>query len=306
VFSAIQFLPFNTSSGGLFLLPFDIPREFIAQGALKLGFIDQRWSIYLLHHNYFRLAEYGILMTVVYLTAQFGIKILGLVPLKKTMATLGNNYFLFLEAIVGGAFVMGLFFYQKVGGANIWEFFMSASPVLAIIVSLNIALYLSKSRVVVYAAMLFIIVFAMPRWVDSAGRYLQTDYLSGFHGISNSELASYDYIEENTPKEANILFTDGRKAYPASSLVSILTQRNLFLSGTGVSQITTPQIARRIADVAVINISLDAKKVNAILKKDKIDYLYVYSSFVLPVATESSSLKKIFSNNSGTIFKINN
>ena len=63
ILSLIQFLPFNASSGGLSFLPVEVPREFIAQKALNLGFIDQRWTIYMTHHNYLRLLEYGILMT---------------------------------------------------------------------------------------------------------------------------------------------------------------------------------------------------------------------------------------------------
>jgi hypothetical protein len=305
IFSAIQFLPFNTSSGGLVFLPFEIPREFIAQKALALGFIDQRWTIYLAHHNYFRLAEYGILMTMAYLTAQFGIKLLGLSPLKKTRRVLGSNFYLFLVAIVIFSFILGLFFYQKVGGANIWEFFMAASPVLAIMVSLNIALYLPKSRLFTYLIIFAIIGFSIPRWIDSVNNYFQIDYLSGFHGISNSELASYAYLKANTAKDANILFVDSSNIYPASSLVSIFTERNLFLSGTGVSQITTPQIAKRIKDVKTIKTSLNAQKVEDILKRDNINYIYVYNPVVLPVATVSPSLKIVFSNSSGRIFRVN-
>jgi hypothetical protein len=305
IFSLIQFLPFNSSSGGLFFLPFDIPREFIAQKALNLSYIDQRWTIYLQHNNYIRLIEYGILMTAAYLFVQFGIKLIGLFPFKKTMAVLGNNFYIFLYSSVIFSFILGLFFYQRVGGANIWEFFLASSPILAIMVSLNVALYLPKSKLITVLIILMIFIFAMPRWVDSINKYFRIDYLSGFHGISNIEMSSYSYLKNNSLENANILFVEKNNAYQGSSLVSIFTKRNLFLSGIGVSQVVTPQIANRIKDVKIIKTSIDNREVDRILKKDNINYIYVYKSFVLPVSSVSSSLKQVFSNETAEIFKVN-
>ena len=305
VLSLIQFLPFNLSSGGLFLLPVEIPRQFIAQSHFNLSYIDQRWSIYMAHRNYLRLIEYGVLMTIAYVMAQFGIKILGLLPFKKTVKVLGGNFYLFLNAIVLLSFILGLFFFQKVGGANIWEFFMAASAILAITTSLNIALHLPKSKKVVYLIILFIIVFTIPRWLDSVVKYFQLDYLSGFHGVESLEMESYNYLKDKTPENSLILLVNQKNYVTHSSIASIFSQRNLFLSGGGgEGSQGNLEIASRIRDVKIIKISLNAKIVETILKKDKINYIQVYEPFVLPVASKSSSLRPVFSNGAEVLYKV--
>jgi hypothetical protein len=304
VLSLIQFLPFNLNSGGLFFLPVDIPRDFLSQKVLGLGFVDQRWKIYLAHGNYFRLIEYGVIMTTIYLLVQFGVKLFGLLPLRKTIHVLGKSFYIFLNSIVFSSLILGLFFYQRVGGANIWEFFLAVSPVLAIITALNICLYLPKSRILMCLIIFAIITFTIPTWLISVNNYLKLDYLSGFHGISNSELDSYTYLRNNTSADSNILFIDNKTNYPASSLVSIFTRRNLFLSGTGVSQIMTPQITKRIKDVGAIKTSLDQQKVGSILEENRVNYIYVDNSFILPASTTSANLREFFSNKSAKIFKV--
>jgi len=51
VFTALQFLPFSSSGSNLFFLPFDIPREFMAQSILASSYFDLRWTIYFQHHR---------------------------------------------------------------------------------------------------------------------------------------------------------------------------------------------------------------------------------------------------------------
>ena len=136
-FSALQFLPFNAGSGGLSFLLFEVPRGFIAQKGFGLGFIDQRWTIYLQHHNYFRLFEYGFLITLLYLIVQFGIKFFGFFPSKKAVKILGSDLFVLFYSILISSLILSLFFYQKVGGGNIWQFLLPLSLMLTIFASLK-------------------------------------------------------------------------------------------------------------------------------------------------------------------------
>lgn len=301
-----QFLPFNVSSGGLFFLPFDIPREFIAQKALNMSYVDQRWTIYLAHYSYFRLVQYGITMSAVYLFVQFGIKLFGFFPLRRTIKTVGLDFYIFLYSSLLTSLVLGLFFYQKVGGANIWEFFMVTSFILAIITSLSLSLYLSGvSKAIAYVLIILIVLFTIPRWINSTLRYFHDDYLLGFHGVPKQELQVYDYLKLKTPENSLVLFADQPNYTYYASVVSILSERNLFLSGMGVGQVLTPEIVERKRDVEIIKSSIDNKQVNTVLKKDNINYIYLYSSSVLPVSTVSSTLREVFSNESGKIFKVN-
>lgn len=309
ILSLIQFLPFNASSGGLSFLPVEVPREFIAQKALNLGFIDQRWTIYMTHHNYLRLLEYGILMTAIYLCVVFGLKILAVIPFKKTIKVLGQNYFLFLYFILLSSLVLGLFFYQRVGGANIWEFFMASSLILSILFSLSLSVLLAKfNKVVAVLVVIIIIVFTIPRWIYSVNYYLQADYFSAFHGVSNSELRVYGFLENNTPKNSTLLFIDQPTYIAYSSLASVLTERNLFFSGTGVSQVVTLEYLKREEDVAFIKTSKDYKKVERVFKKDQINYVILYENTLAGTTSallNDKFLKEAFSNSTAKIFKVN-
>lgn len=303
IFTALQYLPFSSSGSGLFFLPFDIPREFMAQAVLKSSYFDLRWKIYFDHHNYLRLLEYGLITTVIYFVVQFGIKLFGFFALRKTIKTLGFDLSIFLYSVFLSALVLGLFFFQKIGGANIWEFFMPISVVLSIIISLNLALYLPKNKVVKGVLVLLIVVIVIPRWLYSINVALNADYFSAFHGVSTQELQLYDYLKGNTPRNSLVLFVDQPNYTLYASIASILSERNLFLSGTGVGQILTPEINRREQDIKIIGSSIDVQKVNALLQKDKIDY--VYSASILPISTVSATLHQVFSNESGKIFKVN-
>jgi hypothetical protein len=303
----IQFLPLNANSGGLFLVPFDIPREFFAQNTFGLSYLDMRWRIYFDHQNYLRLAEYGILMSIGYLFIQFSVKLLGFFPLKKTINKLGLDFYILLYSSLIFSLILGLFFYQRVGGANIWEFFMVSSLILAIIASLNISLYLPKNKIIASLLIIFIIVLVIPRWFNSTYGYLRTDYFSGFHGISNQELMSYDYLKKNTPQDSTVLLIGQKNYILYSSIVNVLTQRNLFLSGAGVGQVITPEIKRRKQIAEIVEFSIDTNLVDTVLQKDNISYIYINANSlsVLPVSTVSSNLREVFSNQAAKIYKVN-
>lgn len=245
-------------------------------------------------------------MTIVYLPVQFGVKLFGAVPLKRTIKFLGLDFFIFLYSTLIFSLILGLFFYQRVGGANVWEFFLASSLLLAIIASLNISLYLPRKRKIISLVLIILIVLVTSvRWINSVNFYFHVDYISSFHGISNQELESYAYLKNNTPEKSNVLLLDKNDNTLFSSIASVLTERNLFFSGQGVGQIVTSEYEKRKRDVGVIRTSQDSIKVNAVLKRDSINYIYVYNAVSLPIATTSASLSEVFSNPSAKIFRVN-
>jgi len=310
IFSALQFLPFNAKSGGLFFLLFETPRGFIAQKGLNLGWIDQRWAIYWQHHNYLRLIEYGVFMAVIYLFAQFGVKLLGFIPLKRTLRILGTDFFVLLYSILIPSLAVSMFFYQKVGGGNIWQFLFPVSLILTILTSLNLSVIILKLNKIIIALLITLMfIFIIPSWINFVGHIFNVDYLSPFHGVSKSELDSYNFIRNNSSKKSLLLLVNqsGYNACNAVSVAKILTQRNLFFSGTGVSGVVFPEYLRREKDVAFIKASQDEKKVIETLRNDNINYVVIYNN--TPIATNSpllknKFLKKVFSNQSAKIFEV--
>jgi len=308
ILSAIQFLPFNAKSGGLYFVLLETPRGFIAQKGLSLGWVDQRWSIYWQHHNYLRLFEYGIFMTLVYLVAQFGVKMLGFVPLKRTLKILGTDFFVLLYSIFLLSLFVSMFFYQKVGGGNIWQFLLPVSLTLTILASLNLSVILEKLNKILAAMIIVaIVIFAIPSWINFTAYYFRLDYLSPFHGISSSELSSYDFLKNNSPKNSTLLLID----QPSStcrevSIAKVLTQRKLYFSGTGVWG-TSAESVKRKRYASIIKASANNELVGKLLKNDGINYIVLYRN--TPIATNSPLLRnkflnKVFSNSSTEIFKV--
>jgi hypothetical protein len=309
VLSVIQFLPFNSNNGGLFFLPFEVPRGFMAQKALNLGFIDQRWTIYLAHHSYFRLLEYGLFMTAVFLLVQFGVKILGFIPLKRAIRILGTDFCVLLYSILISSLILSLFFYQRVGGGTIWEFLLATSLMLTIFASLNLSLILAKiNKIVTVTIIILIVAFTIPSWVNFVNYYLQADYFSSFHGISAAELKSYAYLKDNSPKNSTLLLIDEPSYNCFSSIVNVLTERNLFFSGQGVSQVVWPWYTGRKNDVVFIKTSRDDQEVDELLKKDNINYVVLYNNTLVGTTSallNNRYLEKAFSNSADKIFKVN-
>ncbi|MGH7203670.1 MAG: hypothetical protein ACREHC_04475, partial [Candidatus Levyibacteriota bacterium] len=168
IFGAIIFFPNTSSSGSLFFLPLDIPRDFITQKVLGFSDWELRWFIYKDHANYLRIIQYGIYMSVLYFFVQFGIQLIGLFPNKKIITTLSFEKALPFYTIVITGIFLGLFFYQKVGGANIWEFFLPVGIVLSLLAALNITLFLEdKNKNLRILIIIAIIIFVIPRWLVS-------------------------------------------------------------------------------------------------------------------------------------------
>jgi hypothetical protein len=310
IFSALQFLPFNSNSGGLFFLLLETPRGFISQKGLNLGFIDQRWGIYLAHHNYPRLLEYGIFMALFYLFAQFGIRLLGFIQLKKTIRILETDFFVLLYSILISSIILGMFFYQKVGGGNIWQFFLPASLMLTIFASLNLTVIFSRlNKIVGKLLIILIIIFTIPAWISFVGNYFKLDYLSSFHGVPASEFESYNFLKNNSPKNSLVLLIDqpGSGTCNIASIAKTLTERRLFFSGTGVSGVVFPEYIRREKDILSIKENTNEEVVSNILKKDDINYVVVYNG--TPIAkgspiSRNEYLRMVFSNESTKIYKV--
>lgn len=309
-FSATQFLPFNANSGGLFFLLFEVPRGFIAQEGLNLGWIDQRWRIFAESNNYLRIAEYAIYITGIYLVVQFGFKVLGFIPLRRTIKIIGLDFFVLLYSILFFSLFVSMFFYQKVGGGNIWQFLLPVSLMLCILASLNLSLIFSKlNKFIVGILITFIIIFTIPSWVNFTSFFFYTDYLSDFHGIPTSELNSYNFIKSNSSKNSLLLLI-GDTSYSnclAAPAAKPLTERELFFSGTGVTGVVFPEYIRREKDVTFIKDSKDEKGVFKVLKKNGINYILIFKNS--PVEANSyllnnKFLEEVYSNKSTIILKV--
>lgn len=299
------FLPGTTPGGGLAFIPFDIPRDFINQ--VKLGHADWqlRWVIFQDHKNTLRIIQYGLMMSGIYFVIQYGILLLGLVPFKKTIKTY-NSFLLFMYPTIFVSIVMGLLFYQRVGGANIWEFFLAGVPFLELLVAANISSIIEKRKRIFQIVMLTVIIlFTIPQWFISLKGYIYDEYFVPFHGISDSELETFNFLKNDTPQGSVVLVMGQHKYVAYASVVSLFAQRDLYLSGEGVRQQKTPVISHREDVLHFIRTNPDPEKIAEILKKEHVKYLYVYNGLYPGIYGDSMHLVQQFSNQTATIYSVN-
>lgn len=300
---SIVFFSTTSTNAGIFLLPFETPRNFIAQKEFGLFDWELRWHIYFEHNNYIRLLQYGIYMSCVYLITQFGPLILGLILLKKSFLYLKLEYTIFLYSVAGSGIISALFFYQKVGGANIWEFLLPVIIILCFLTALNLTVILeNKHKLVKYFSILLIMILLLPRWIYSVKNNLFNEVFNGFHGVSIDELASYNFLSQKVGDQEVILSLNDYEDHSYSSKTKMITGKQLYLSGLGVRQLITPEIQRRIK---IVN-NLKVGKIESVLgelKKDNVKYLYYSANPPLGILNNINT-EIVFRNNVSTILKI--
>lgn len=305
VISLVVFLPVNAHSGGMIFLPFERPRDFITYK--NLGFFDMelRWRVYLEHKNNLRLIQYGILMSIVYLVAQYGIKILGFIPIKKTLRILGNEMSIGLYVASLATILIGIFFSQRAHIADSFNFFLPASLLLTFIFSLHLSLLLEHKRKIGLIIITLVIIITIPRWFHEVAQVGNSLISQNESYISQDELKSYQFLKEKTPVSSLILVQNSGYFDSISAIVSIFSDRRMFLSGQGVI------LAHEVVDKKRENISAQifaspsSERVNKNLKSAGISYIYFYNKEKMGIPITRLKGKKVFQNKAAVIYQIN-
>ncbi len=303
ILGAVTFFPNTSPGGGLLFIPFEIPRDFISQKVLGLHDWELRWWIYQDHANYLRVIQYGIYMSLVYLAIQFGIQLIGLFPSKRLVKTLSFERAIPLYIIIISGMILGLFFYQKIGGANVWEFFLPAIIILSLLTSLTIALLLEKAHTIIKVIVVcLIVIIIIPRWFLTVTFTFSNEYLYPFHGISNDENASYQYLHNAVSKDAVTLFADDNHNVAYVSYAKMLSGAQLYWSGEGVRQKETPEILKRRAVAKEVKYGTDNRKFE-LLKREHIGYLYYYGPVPHTILSDKR-VRVVFQNKAATIVRL--
>jgi len=304
VLSAIIFFPVNGNSGGIFFLPFEKVRDFITYKPLGFFDMELRWRIFQEYHNVPRIIHLGILMSIVYFVIQFGTKLIGFVPYKKTFILLGREKILFCLTIIFISIVTGSFISLKANPAESYNFYLPGVLILCLISSLTLTLFLDKKPLpFVICFSLLLITFSMPRWFYRIVT-LAPHAITDFSGISYSELASYDFLKKNVPRDKTVLVLNkGEKDFLSAS-VKVYSGRNMFLSGQTISNAHNTTDKNRIKEVSVIYESKNPQEVSTILKKNNISYLYFYNKPNLRVSVSQINGKVIFTNTFATVVEV--
>lgn len=306
VLSLIIFIPVNANAGGMFFNLVDRPRDFITYHPLGLYEWDMRWRIYLEHNNYIRIIQYVIMMTTVYFFAQFGTRLIGIIPYKKALLTLGREKNIFIYGTMIFSFLVGLFFSQSAHASDSFNFFIAGGFSLTILTSLNLTLFLDNKKLIFkLIIILMIIIFALPRWVYSQIRYFPLYILPGnFYGVSIEEMNTYNFLK-GLNQNSLILVLNKNNLDQDSALVGTITNKNMFLSGQGVIEAHNAVNKERSRVVNAIRNTKSVSEFVPLTKKYNINYIYLYKNDNIKLNLKTIEKYKVFENNVAIIYKVN-
>lgn len=305
IISFFIYFSVNANSGLIFLAPFEMTRMFAVQKNLYLSSFELARRIYADHNNFLQELRMDITMLVVFLVAQFGLINFGFIPLRSTVKHLGIPTSLFFYSCIAIALILGTFFYQPVAGADIFNFYLTASLFLSLFSAFTLSNWFDKRRSTIkIICIIALIACSIPRWIYFTYHQSQWYFIPGKPVVWKKELESMKFVSKNTGVHDIILVANSGQWDSMFPYVSAFTQRDMYLSGQTMLGRHGISFQDRTAIVDRILTSEDVYEVNTLLKSNKIDILYFYGNPVLFKGLAGVKLKKIFQNESNTIYAI--
>ncbi|MBI2031373.1 MAG: hypothetical protein HYT08_02040 [Candidatus Levybacteria bacterium] len=306
VLALFVYLPVNISSGKLILTPFWITRDFAVHPDLHLSTLELARQTYALHANWLQALRMDITMLFLFLLSQFGIKNVGWIPVGGIIKKLGLPLYLFLYAAMISGVILGTFFYQESGGANIFNFFLASSLLLSIPMAFLLGRLLNINVWVRILLVFLLLAVTIPRWMQRNQSFLYYFKLTS-PIIDTDELRAMDFVRNNTDSEEVVLvFNEGSwdSRYP---YVSAFTQRDMYLSGQWILEShNILEFKDREKVRKIILASKDVNQVKKLLKENNISILYFYGKPVFNEGLKEINLIKIFENDTTTIYRFSN
>ncbi len=307
--SAVIYFPVNANAGGLFYTGFWRVNDFIVLPGLNLSHMELAREIYEKHGNFLRVLSFELLFTFIYIFITFGTKIIGFFQTKKSMKLFPLDFHIFLISGFIVSFILGMFFWQKTGGPNTFNFIVTIlilSPFYCAIAAYHFLSKMKRITAMIIAAIL--ISLTIPRVIFFAGDVFKR--LNRTEMITNQEQEALGYLREKTPRDSIYLadpYNDiGLTHYSeyVSPYIPYMTQRLSFLSGIeDEMEAHGIDYKKRLSIVKEIYSSTDSKEVEKLLRGNNISYLYMPSAVNFPAATTSTKIRIVFNNGYFKIFK---
>lgn len=304
--SLLFYLPVNRAAGGLYYTGFWLFENFIVQSEFNLGRMELARNVYKDHGNILRVIQYEAMYIAFYIFAIFGTKIVGFFQTKKSLSLLPKEIHILLLSGIGISIILGFFFQQESGGANSFNFIVSIFIIGSIYSALALTYWLNRvSRVVAVFLSLLIILFTIPRATNQLWFNLESIIAKNGNYISNEHYQVGLELNKRTDKESLILidpqFSDSDDHSPYFSIIS---DRNMFLSGRGILEShNIPTSERKNTRDTILKTS-NRKKIAELLQKNYISHIIVPSSKDLFYSDIEKYSNVLFENNVGKIIEI--
>jgi len=305
--SLVIYLPVNFGAGGFIFVGFWKAQDFVVQPIFNLSRLELAREVYIAHKSWLRVLEYDLFFALLFVIGTFGTKIIGLIQSRKSLGLIPREINIFLISGIVFSSIVGFFFLQNPGGANSVFFLIAIYIVGSIYTALACSYWIKNIKLPHYLLLaLIIVVLTIPK---STAEIISNIHALEFHnpGISIDEVKALSYLKNYTVEKSMILADPSYYLNHESPYVNLYSNRNTFLSGQGDElEAHSIDFSKQEQSVKIIFNSQDPEKINAELKKDKINYLYLPNG----VATESGILKiktinQVFSSGTVKILKVN-
>jgi len=306
LFAASIYFPTNASAGGLIWAPFSIVNNFIVQPALKLERWEMARIIFFQDKKYLHNLIFEICFTILFLIGIWGTKIIGFFQspfyiLKK----LGRDLSILLISGVFLSTIAGIFFVQKTGGANTFNFLVSVFLFGSIFAAISIDYWRQRLPKNIFSILITIIILlTVPRvsfeTIMNIKRFLKPEGLL----ISNEELELYQTINKDSLAFFKVAIDPNHYLGHNTPYVSIFIERPLLVSGNGLLKHFRLPIEKEEESQLLIFNNQSEEKVIRELLANQIKYIILYEDHSLK-ATESAhfTFPKV-KNKSGVLLEV--
>ncbi len=294
----------NVASGGLFWAPFHLAKNFIVQPSLNLVSLELARQVFLAHNNYLRALQYEITFSAIFIFAILGTKVVAFLQPPKYLLKIKLPMLILLVTGTLGSLFVGMFFLQKSGGSNTFNFVVSFVLFISIFSALSLDYWRERLKSLKYLFILLIILFTVPRVIlntfASSYEYFKFEYLM----VSNQEIEAYDFLKNKTSKNAIILVDPDYRFEVNAPHVAAFVDRSMFFSGEQILKSHGVEVSKREQIRETIYTSGNYRNVGKELFMNKIDYVFFKRETYFK-ATESAIFSDIvFRNASATIVRI--
>lgn len=304
---AIIYLPVNVGAGSLIWAPFSIVNNFIVQPTLGLKRWEMARMIFLEDKKYLYNLIFEIAFTLFFLVGILGTKLLGFFQspffvIKK----LGKNLTILLLVGIFLSTIGGLFFVQTTGGANTFNFLVSAFLFVSILTSLSVVYW--QQKLPKYLSSLFVIsviLLTIPRVSFETIRNIKNFFKPEGFLISNEEIELYKSIDKPPSLFSRAAVDPNHWVGRNTPYVSLFVNRPLLVSGNGLLKHFRLDINKEEKSQSLIFNTHNEKILARELLTNRIKYVILYEDHSIK-ATESAYFTSVLiKNKSGTVLEVN-
>lgn len=306
VIGLIIYLPVATNgASGLAYVGFWRVENFVSQPGFGTVHMELARQIYFQHNNIPRMIQYELMFFLFYFIFVFGTLNLAFFQTRKTLNYFPKELNIFLIFSVLTSFILGFFTFQKIAGSNTSQFLIVFEMIAPLYAALACVYIYRKIGILKFIFLFLIIILTVPRVVNKVIVNYSELKIGRNYVVSNLDLEALNYLKTQTEVNS-LIYTDNKNINIDNSCyyITFLSNRNIFLcDSNGILTDHGVNISERLKASELIYNSLGNESILNILRKNKINYLYL-SSNITPNLFLNNNLKVVFRNEKITIVKL--